>query len=240
MDELSGYLSKENPESYKRCKMTSLSDMAANGTDLASLPGVGHIFRSSADRDSRRSADCSSEASQEVSTVRAGSKSSAASVSSHTTSMSSCADSSPSPPGTPPGDFCSEQPEAQPGSDTQGTEHILASLSQAPSQALLRAAEGSTGGTASVASNMTPASDVWQGPLVVSPPVALPALPVLPALPALPVLSAEQRAEAVSLASVGAPSMHAVIAQLPLVQGIFPYPGQGVIRLQQGVQSVPP
>ncbi len=65
---------------------------------------------------------------------------------------------------------------------------------------------------------------------------------MLPALPVLPALSAEQRAEAFSRASVSAPSMHAVVAQLPLVQGILPFPGQGVIRLQQGVlgPSVPP
>ena len=179
VDELSGYLSRESPESYKRCKMTSLSDMAANGTDLASLPDVGHIFRRSAE--SRRSADCSSEASLEASTVRAGSKSSAASVSSHTSSISSCVESSP-PGSRSPGD------ESQPGSDTQGTEHILASLSQAsqaPSHAL---------GAASGSSTTPPASDVWQGPLVVSPPIAMPALPVLPALPAVPVLQHGQRA----------------------------------------------
>jgi hypothetical protein len=176
VDELSDYLSRENPESYKRCKMTSLSDMAANGTDLASLPDVGHIFRRSAE--SRRSADCSSEASLEASTVRAGSKSSAASVSSHTSSTSSCVESS-SPGSRSPGD------ESQPGSDTQGTEHILASLSQAsqaPSQAL---------GAASGASITPPASDVWQGPLVVSSPTAM---PVLPALPAVPVLQHGQSA----------------------------------------------
>ena len=216
VDELSDYLNRENPESYKRCKMTSLSDMAANGTDLTSLPEVGHIFRGS-------SADCSSEASQEASTVFVGSKSSAASVSSHTTNMSSCAES---PPGSPPGDVCSEQPEP----DTQGTEHILASLSQAPSQALTRAAENFSGATASGASNTPPASDVWQGPLVVNPTTALPPLPTLPALPV--VLPAEEMAEAISLASVCASSMHTVVAQLPLVQGILPFPGQGVIRLQ--------
>lgn len=122
VDELSDYLSRENPESYKRCKMTSLSDMAAEGTDLASLPDVGHIFRRAAE--SRRSADCSSEASLAASTASAGSKSSSASVSSHTSSMGSCAESG-SPGSRSPGD------ESQPGSDTQGTEHILASLSQA-------------------------------------------------------------------------------------------------------------
>ena len=55
---------------------------------------------------------------------------------------------------------------------------------------------------------------------------------MLPALPVLPALSAEQRAEAFSRASISTPSMHAVVAQLPLVQGILPFPGQGVIRLQ--------
>lgn len=127
VDELSDYLSRENPESYKRCKMTSLSDIAAEGTDLASLPDVGHIFRRAAE--SRRSADCSSEASLAASTASAGSgcrrgQSSAASVSSHASSMGSCAESG-SPGSRSPGD------ESQPGSDTQGTEHILASLSQA-------------------------------------------------------------------------------------------------------------
>ena len=193
VDELSGYLSRESPESYKRCKTTSLSDMAANGTDLASLPDVGHIFRRSAEsRRSAGSADCSSEASLEASTVRVGSKSSsAASVSSHTSSMGSGVESSP-PGSRSPGD------ESQPGSDTQGTEHILASLSQAsqaPSQALLRAAEGSSGGAASGASNTPPASDVWQGPLVVSPPIAMPTLPVLPVLPAVPVLPVLQHGQ---------------------------------------------
>lgn len=87
-------------------------------------------------------------------------------------------------------------------------------------------------------------------------------LPVLPALPVLPpALPAEQKAEdfaadlrrpsqtfppekseAFSRAPLSAPSMHGVVAQLPLVQGILPFPGQGVIRLQQGVigPSVPP
>ena len=143
VDELSDYLSRENPESYKRCKMTSLSDMAAEGTDLASLPDVGHIFRRAAE--SRRSADCSSEASLKstasacslaASTASAGSKSSAASVSSHTSSMGSCAESG-SPGSRSPGD------ESQPGSDTQGTEHILASLSQAPSSQHLAQAPSS-------------------------------------------------------------------------------------------------
>jgi hypothetical protein len=55
VDELCENLSKENPEAFKRCKTTSLSDMAANGTDLASLPEVGHIFR--AERRSESSAD---------------------------------------------------------------------------------------------------------------------------------------------------------------------------------------
>jgi hypothetical protein len=102
-------------------------------------------------------------------------------VSSHTSSISSCVESSP-PGSRSPGD------ESQPGSDTQGTEHILASLSQAsqaPSHAL---------GAASGSSTTPPASDVWQGPLVVSPPIAMPALPVLPALPAVPVLQHDQRA----------------------------------------------
>ena len=134
VDELSDYLSRENPESYKRCKMTSLSDMAAEGTDLASLPDVGHIFRRAAE--SRRSADCSSEASLAASTASAGSKSSSASVSSHTSSMGSCAESG-SPGSRSPGD------ESQPGSDTQGTEHILASLSQAPSSQQLAQAPSS-------------------------------------------------------------------------------------------------
>lgn len=284
VDELSDYLSRENPESYKRCKMTSLSDMAAEGTDLASLPDVGHIFRRAAE--SRRSADCSSEASLAASTASAGSKSSSASVSSHTSSMGSCAESG-SPGSRSPGD------ESQPGSDTQGTEHILASLSQAPSsqhlaqapssqppasqpsssQASLPASQGQGPGAASGASITPPASDVWQGPLVVTPPVAMPAvpvampavtpaMPVLPVLPTLPVLPpalpAEQKAEglvrrpsqtfppekseAFSRAPLSAPSMHGVVAQLPLVQGILPFPGQGVIRLQQGVigPSVPP
>ena len=86
-------------------------------------------------------------------------------------------------------------------------------------------------------------------------------LPVLPALPVLPpALPAEQKAEgfadlrrpsqtfppekseALSRAPLSAPSMHGVVAQLPLVQGILPFPGQGVIRIQQGVigPSVPP
>ena len=139
VDELSDYLSRENPESYKRCKMTSLSDIAAEGTDLASLPDVGHIFRRAAE--SRRSADCSSEASLAASTASAGSgcrrgQSSAASVSSHASSMGSCAESG-SPGSRSPGD------ESQPGSDTQGTEHILASLSQAPSSQHLAQAPSS-------------------------------------------------------------------------------------------------
>ena len=97
-------------------------------------------------------------------------------------------------------------------------------------------------------------------------PAVTPAMPVLPVLPALPVLPpalpAEQKAEglvrrpsqtfppekseAFSRAPLdiplSAPSMHGVVAQLPLVQGILPFPGQGVIRLQQGVigPSVPP
>jgi len=93
-------------------------------------------------------------------------------------------------------------------------------------------------------------------------PAVTPAMPVLPVLPTLPVLPpalpAEQKAEglvrrpsqtfppekseAFSRAPLSAPSMHGVVAQLPLVQGILPFPGQGVIRLQQGVigPSVPP
>ena len=61
VDELSEHLGRENPERLKRCKLTTLSEIAAN--DLATIPSVGHIFR---EPRGSESADGSSEASQAI------------------------------------------------------------------------------------------------------------------------------------------------------------------------------
>ncbi len=206
-------------------------------------------------------------------------KSSAASVSSRssertTTNPSSCAELSP--PGSPPSDTQStaaagEPPEVPPQpseSDTQGTEHILASLSQAPPQPLSRLAAAAAtpmgmsavaGSSATLAVTALPTGQgplalpfpVAQGPLIMGPSAAasaaaaaavaaLPKLPALPALPKLPKLEADGATPAPAARSdspgmpVGAPSMHDVVAQLPLVQGMLPFPGQGVIHMQRG------
>ena len=47
VDGLSAALAQENPEALRRCQTASLSDIAANGTDLASHPALGHLFRES-------------------------------------------------------------------------------------------------------------------------------------------------------------------------------------------------
>ena len=66
VDELSEHLGRENPESLKRCRLTSLSEIAAKGADLSTLPSIGHIFRDprGSSRSLSESVDCTSEASQ--------------------------------------------------------------------------------------------------------------------------------------------------------------------------------
>ena len=137
VDGLSATLAKENPGALRRCQMASLSDIAANGTDLASHPALGHLFRESngKQRAERHSGDGgSSEASAEGGTASAISAASTAvnlgrASSSSLADLASCctlhgggssesaqgggsgsadADFSESPPSSPPSDAPAE------------------------------------------------------------------------------------------------------------------------------------